>query len=403
MRRDCWIRRGGPLATFAETFKQELEKAGHSASSLKHHLVLMGQLDHWLLTEGLTVVSLSGDTAQCFLDSRRTMGQARVPTIASLTPLLEFLRTEGAVAPEQPVEVTPMDHLLVGYHQHLVGDRALAPTTVRRYMTFARRFLAARAEQRGATTGVEGLTSAEVSGYMLDMGARLVVESTKREAADLRALLRYLYLRGLLDTDLGTAMPPVAAWRGRSLPPTMNPAEVDDLIATCERSSTTGRRDRVVLVLMARLGLRAGEVAALELDDISWRVGEIIVRGKARRRDRLPLPGEVGEALAEYLRDARPSSTSRRVVLTLYAPFRPIHPGSITSIVYRACRRAGLPQVGGHRLRHALATEMLRQGGDLLEIAQVLRHSDLGTTAGYAKVDRAALRSVARTWPGAGA
>jgi integrase len=153
--------------------------------------------------------------------------------------------------------------------------------------------------------------------------------------------------------------------------------------------------------LLARLGLRSGEVVALQLADIDWRAGQIVVRGKARRRDRLPLPVEVGEALAAYLINDRPKCWHPQVILTRYAPPRPIHASSITSIVYRSCRRAGLDRVGGHRLRHALASEMLRQGGDLIEIAQVLRHADLGTTSDYAKVDRAALRMVAQDWPGA--
>lgn len=403
MRKDCWIRGEGPLVLFAEGFRAELAGAGHPRGSVKHYLLLMGQLNRWLVGHGRGVEDLSAVTAQQFLDARRAMGQRRVPTLASLTPLFDFLRGQGAMASEPPAQPNVIEQLLAGYRHHLVRDRGLAPTTVRRYVDFAHRFLVARAARTGSETGADGLTSTEVNAYMLDAASRLVVESAKREAADLRALLRYLYLAGLLKVDLGAAMPPVAVWRGRSLPQTMKPAEVDALIATCDRSTRRGLRDRAVLVLMARLGLRAREVAALELDDIDWRAGEILVRGKARRNDRLPLPIEVGEALVEYLRDGRPRSVSRRVVLTLYAPFHPIHPSSITTIVYDACGRAGLPRVGGHRLRHALATEMLRQGGDLLEIAQVLRQSDLSTTAGYAKVDRIALRSVARPWPGAGA
>jgi site-specific recombinase XerD len=236
---------------------------------------------------------------------------------------------------------------------------------------------------------------------MLEASSRLVVESAKREASDLRALLRFLYLDGVLDTDLGGAMPPVATWRGTRLPATMSAADVDAVLDSCDRSTVTGRRDRAILVLLARLGLRSGEVAALQLGDVDWRAGEIAVRGKARRRDRLPLPDEVGEALAAYLTGGRPRSECPQLILTLYAPPRPVHPSSITSVVYRACRHAGLARVGGHRLRHALATQMLRRGGDLTEIAQVLRQSDLGTTSGYAKVDRAALRTVTRTWPGA--
>jgi integrase len=234
---------------------------------------------------------------------------------------------------------------------------------------------------------------------MLDAASRLVVESAKREAADLRALLRFLYLSGLTVTDLGSAMPPVAVWRGTRLPTTMALSDVDSLLESCDRSTVTGRRDYAILVLLARLGLRSGEIAALRLDDIDWRAGELTVRGKARRRDRLPLPFEVGEALTDYLRHDRPPCAHRNVILTRYAPPRPIHPSSITSIVYRGCHRAGLDRVGGHRLRHALASELLRRGGPLTEIAQVLRHSDLATTAGYAKIDRIALRGLAQSWP----
>jgi integrase/recombinase XerD len=234
---------------------------------------------------------------------------------------------------------------------------------------------------------------------MLEASSRLVVASAKREAADLRALLRFLYLDGALASDLGRAMPPVAAWRGAPLPASMSQADVGALLEACDRSTPAGKRDRAMLALLARLGLRSGEVTGLQLDDIDWRAGEVTVRGKARRQDRLPLPVEVGEAIVDYLSDGRPRLECRRLFLTVYAPHRPIAPSSVTNIVYRACRRAGLSQVGGHRLRHALATEMLRQGGDLVEIAQVLRQSDLGTTSGYAKVDRLALRAVAQPWP----
>lgn len=399
MRKDCWIRGDGPLVPFAEAFRVELEEAGHPSGSVKHYLLLMGRLNRWLVAEEIGVESLTTSVAQDFLDSKRDAGQGRVLTLASLRPLFSCLERASVLAPEAPVEPTPLDSLLADYRRHLIDDRGLTTTTVRRYESFARRFLSERAGRTGTEGGFEGLTSVEVNKFMLDASARLVVESAKREAADLRALLRYLYLCGALDVDLGTAMPPVATWRGTALVPTMCATDVDRLLASCDRSSRTGRRDFAVLVLLARLGLRSGEVAALELDDLDWRIGELVVRGKARRRDRLPLPDEVGEALVDYLAHGRQSSTSRRVILTLYAPFQPICPCSITNIVYRACRAAGLPKVGAHRLRHALATEMLRQGGDLLEIAQVLRQSDLGTTAGYTKVDRVALRSVAQPWP----
>ena len=403
MGRQSWTRGHGPLVPFVEGFRDRLLGVGHPLVSLKHHIVVMGQLNRWLVTRGLGVEMLTPGVAQQFLDERRADGHRRVPTLATLAPLFDHLREQGVLLPEPPPTPTRRDVLLAGYRHHLVHDRGLAATTVRRYESFAKRFLADRMQRAGAETGAEGLTSAEVNAYMLQASADLVVGSAKREAADLRALLRYLYLAGELELDLGAAMPPVASWRGGALVPTMSATDVDQLLASCDRSTASGRRDLAVLVLLARLGLRAGEVAAVELGDVDWRAGEIVVRGKARRKDRLPLPVDVGEALVGYLRDGRPSCECRQLVLTLYAPFRPIRPSSITSLVYRACRRAGLARVGGHRLRHALATEMLRRGGDLIEIAQVLRQSDLGTTAGYAKVDRVALRTVAQRWPGSAA
>lgn len=396
----AWTAGTGPLAGFADGFRREFVRQGHPASSAKHHLVLMGQLDRWLASEGLAVADLSCEVAERFFVSRRARGQRRVPTMEALSPLFVYLIGLGvldydAMRPPRTVR----DDLLDRYQRHLVDERGLMPSTVLRYVRFARRFLSERAHRRGVPIGFEDLASADVHAFMLDAGARLVVESAKREAADLRALLRFMYLSGLTITDLGSAMPPVAVWRGTRLPMTMSASQVDGVLQSCDRTTATGRRDYAILVLLARLGLRSGEVAALHLDDIDWRAGELTVRGKARRSDRLPMPHQVGEALTDYLRHDRPSCEHRTVILTRYAPPRPIHPSSITSIVYRACHRSGVDRVGGHRLRHALASELLRRGGPLTEIAQVLRHSDLGTTAAYAKIDRITLRGLAQSWP----
>jgi site-specific recombinase XerD len=206
----------------------------------------------------------------------------------------------------------------------------------------------------------------------------------------------------LIGSDLAVAVPPVAGWRDTALPSTLAASEVAALLSSCDRSKLTGRRDFAILTLLARLGLRSCEVAGLELDDIDWRAGELRVRGKGRSQGCLPLLSEVGECLASYLRDGRPRAESRRVFLTSLAPLRGLHPASIGSVVGRACERVGRPVVGPHRLRHALAAEMFRQGATLPQIGQVLRHRDLATTAVYAKVDLGALRRVAQPWPGAG-
>jgi site-specific recombinase XerD len=212
--------------------------------------------------------------------------------------------------------------------------------------------------------------------------------------------LRFLYLQGLTPLRLGTAVPPVGGWRLAGLPPVMTAADVQLLLDSCDRGTDVGVRDFAIMTLVARLGLRSIEVARLELRDVDWRAGELVVRGKARRQDRLPLPADVGEALAAYLTRGRAPAGARRLFLTCRAPRRPIRADLVGDVVERACLRAGLPRVGPHRLRHALAAELLRRGAGLVAISQVLRHQDLATTALYAKVDLTTLRQVAQPWPG---
>ncbi len=393
-----WTRGEGPLISLAGGFWQELLGQGRTPGAARHHLVLMGQLNRWLAGEGLGAGELTPAVAGQFLDFRRS-GGLRPVSLASLAPPFDYLRGEHVLPLEQPAVPDGRDELLARYRCHLAGDRGLAPATIGRYERFARRFLAGRASRAGGGTGAEGLTAGEVGGYLLGAGSRLgTVDSVKREAGDLRALLRFLFLDGVIEVDLGAAMPPVAVWRGARLPAVMGRPEVELLLGACDLTARGWRRDRAILALLGRLGLRCGEVAGLQLADVDWRAGEIVVRAK-RRQDRLPLPAEVGEALAAYLAGSRPACRCRQVFVTVNAPHRALEPCSVTAVVYRACDRAGLARVGGHRRRHALATEMLRQGGNLTEIAQVLRHSDLATTAVYAKVDRAALRAVAATWP----
>lgn len=397
-----WASGEGPLAAYAAGYRCELEQRGFSPRAVRDRMEVAGQLDRWLAAEGLAAADLAVARAGQFFAALRAGGRRRVPAMPALAPLFAYLQAQHVLPPEQAA-VTPAEELLASYRRYLAVERGVASLTVLRYERMARRFLAGRMSQAGGQTGAEDLCGAEVIGYLARCCARLrTIGSAKREAADLRSLLRFLYLKGITAADLGTAMPPVAGWRDTRLPAAMSAADVTALLESCDRSRPSGLRDLAILTLLARLGLRSGEAAALQLGDIDWRAGEIVVRGKARCQDRLPLTVEAGEAIAGYLRDGRPRSRCPEVILTLYAPYRGIHPSSITRVVYRACQRAGLPPVGGHQLRHALASEMLRRGSDLVEISQVLRHRDLASTSVYAKVDRAALRTVARPWPGAG-
>jgi integrase/recombinase XerD len=214
----------------------------------------------------------------------------------------------------------------------------------------------------------------------------------------LRSFLRYLHLAGLIDAPLVWAVPSVADLRDRTLPRGLEPAAVKKLVASCDRRTLVGRRDYAILLLLSRLGLRAGEVARLKLDDVDWRGGLLLIHGKGGRQDELPLPVDVGAALVSYLR-RRPGCECRMLFLRITAPREGLNRSTIGTIVREACTRAGLPRVGAHRLRHTAATEMLRQGASLAEIGQVLRHREQKTTAIYAKVDRQALRQLSRPWP----
>jgi site-specific recombinase XerD len=361
----------------------------------------MAHLSHWMADEGVGPSELSQDRVEQFVALLSTQWK-RPPTGRTLAPLLCWLRDRQVVPPvTDTTQSTPLDALVERYHDWL-EDRGLATPTVRRYEATARRFLEERRTAAGQRTGVEDLRGADVTAFLLGECSRLAVKSAKGVVTDLRSLLRFLFLEGLTPTALATAVPPVAGWRDTGLPAVLAASDVRALLDSCDRGHPTGLRDFAILTLLARLGLRAAEVAGLELGSVDWRVGEIVIRGKGHRVDRLPLPVDVGAALAAYLADGRPRVPCRTLFLTTHPPVRPMHPHTISGVVRYACVRAHVSSVGAHRLRHALASELLRRGAALPEIGQVLRHRNLTSTAIYAKVDRVALRAVAQPWPGPG-
>jgi len=262
-----------------------------------------------------------------------------------------------------------------------------------------RLFLAARAEP--LEESLRELGAGEVTGFVVAQcrSGRLGAGAGKNLTGGLRSLLRFLHVAGWVPAGLAQAVPSVAGWRLSSLPRALEPDQVVRLLSSCARSTPLGRRDFAIVTLLSRLGLRACEVARLSLDDIDWRAGELTIRGKGSTIERLPLPHDVGEALVSYLRDGRPTSPSREVFLSARAPLRALSSAAVTAVIRYACDRAGLERVGAHRLRHTVATELLRAGTPLAQIAPILRHASVSTTAIYAKVDREALRALARPWP----
>jgi site-specific recombinase XerD len=320
--------------------------------------------------------------------------------LRSTDPLVAYLLAAGAIAVPAAPPPGAVEVLIDGFRRWMIDERGLAVGTVLRYESTARRFLNERHEACGSEF-ISGLKARDVVGFLVVECGRVSAGSAKGRVAELRALLRYLFLHGFTSRSLAVAIPPVAGWHGTTIPKTITAARIEELIASCDMSTPVGRRDRAVMLLVARLGLRSVEVVNLEFDDIDWRAGEIVVRGKARREDRMPLPFEVGEAVTAYLVSGRPASASRRVFLTAKAPIEPMPPARVTDICRRACVRVGIGRVGAHRLRHTLASELLRHGSTIVEVSQVLRHRDLATTAIYAKVDLDTLRQVALPWPGA--
>jgi site-specific recombinase XerD len=387
------------LGPQVEGYRAWLVRRGYTPSTVRNMLKELGQVGRWLTVQDLEAQQLDEQRIAAFISARRAAGYRRVPGIRAMAPLLSYLREVGIVA-EAPPLATPLGVVLDQYRTWLVDERGLAPSTVLRYVNTARRFLSEQALADDVFTPT-GLTGRDVNAFLLRECARVSAGSAKGRVAELRSVLRFLYLQVITPLRLGTAVPPVGGWRLATLPPpAMSATDVQLLLDTCERSTPVGVRDFAMMMLVARLGLRSIEIARLELRDVDWRSGELVVRGKARRHDRLPLPAEVGEALVAYLSSGRNPADAVHVFLTCRAPRGPIRADLVGDVVERACLRAGLPHVGPHRLRHALAGELLRQGAGLVAIGQVLRHRDLATTALYAKVDLGALRQVAQPWPG---
>jgi integrase len=250
-----------------------------------------------------------------------------------------------------------------------------------------------------AGCGVERLGVEVVNAFLLSQCAQASVGSANNLVTGLRALLRFFYLRGHTTVSLADCVPVGAAWRDSGRSRALEPGDVARLLASCDRRTPGGRRDFAIMVVLARLGLRANEVASLSLDDLDWRAGELTVAGKGGRRDRLPVPVDVGQAVADYCRRGRPRNGHRVLFLHARAPYAPLSSDAITHVVVQASRRAGLAPVGAHRLRHSSASAMRRAGAPLFEIGQILRHRWAVTTAQYAKDDLNALASIARPWP----
>lgn len=386
----------GPLAPLVAALESKLRDAGYTPLSAVTQKRLLAHLSRWLEANGLDVGDLTDARIQEFLETRRARGCPWLITREGLMPLLELLRELGVLpSPEPPDADSPVDALLARFRHYLLEERGLAESTADAYVYRARRFVVGCAP----TSQLDDVSTHDVTRAVLTESASLSVGAAQYFVAALRSFLRFCSIEGLVAADLSAAALTVTGRRCSSLPKGITSSDAKALMSSCDRRTAVGRRDYAVILTLLRLGLRGGEVAGLSLDDVDWRAAEVVVLGKGYRYDRLPLPADVGEAIAEYLQRGRPKTTSRRVFVSAQAPITAIGRGGVASIVRRACVRAGLPEVGTHRLRHTVACEMVRSGVPLAEIGQVLRHRSLSSTAIYARVDLDQLRQLAQPWP----
>jgi len=393
----------GPLAPYAEAFAQCLREQGYAPWTLQDKLHVVARLSGWLAEHQLPVGALDEQCVCGFLHEFHRLERRR--SHGDPTTLRDLLRqlSDAGVLPQPTVvaEDGPQTEILQAFRRALIQERGLAMTTVDTYVAVAMRFLAACVGT--ARVDPAALQAHDVIAFVRAEAHRLSPKPAQLMVSALRGFLRFLHQHGRIAVDLSASVPTVADWRCSGVPKYLPVEQVETLLASCDQRTIGGQRDYAVLLLLARLGLRAGEVVHLRLEDIDWTEGLLTVCGKGGRWRRLPLPVDVGEAIAGYLRSGRPPCATRRVFVRLRAP----HTGfaasvAIDGIVSRALTRAGLqpPLRGAHLLRHSLATTMLRRGASLAEIGQLLGHQLLQTTEIYAKVDACALAELAQPWPG---
>lgn len=387
------------------SFLKQLQTAGYAKKTCRDKRAGLSTFADWLRRGHITVHAINESHVAAFLRRTPRTHPGRVKfERAAVSGLLKYLRRIAMIS-SPPLLAAPGDDLIRQYVDYLHHDRGLAPNSVLVYVPFIRDWVSDHLARTGGVS-MDGFDAATIQSFILDHTCNRSSEYVRLLATALRSFFRFLFLRGHRSTDLSRAVPTVCKYRNATVPAFLSPEQVDQVLAATDRSTPVGRRDYAILLLLARLGLRGGEVAALDLDDIRWRTGELVIRGKGRVVEHLPLLADVGEALARYIRKGRHASAARRVFLRTFAPHVGLTgPAAVGHIVRRRLERAKIQRSGrgaAHLFRHGLATHMIRHGASLAEIAEVLRHRSQTTTAVYTHVAFEALRAVARPWPTTG-
>lgn len=393
----------GKMGRYLDGFAKLLSERGYRPHSIKYRLRIGGAFGRWLDRRGLNVRDADEQTVARFLRSRWRYRARNPADEPGLRLFLNHLRDRGVVHRRRPrLDQSKLARRLRAYERYLVLDRALAKATRENYIRLVHSFLIHKFGK--GHFELRQLSARDVTRFLHRYCQHFSKGRAKLLVTALRSFLRYALVKGLITNDLVPCVPTVAYWKRSGLPKAIPKSQVKRILHSSDHRTSIGRRDYAVVLLLARLGLRCHEVVLMTLDDIDWAQGEITVRGKGRRSDRLPIPDDVGTAIAAYLRCGRPHCATRRLFVRDRAPYEGFSSSTaVGDILRRAAARAGLDPsgLGPHRLRHSVATEMLRHGATLQEISEILRHRHPDTTAIYAKVDLVALRQLAQPWPGA--
>jgi len=396
--------RQGPLSEHLDACAAGVAEQGYSHDSIRQQIVAIADFSRWRKQKNIDVHALDSKVVDRFLRLRGRPRRVRRGDPKTLQRLLTMLRQKGVVKPHQPpVTDNAQARIVADFQRYLLQERGLSPLTLLHYVAVMEQFLSERFHNRAPNFAM--LRAPHVTGFVMRHARQLSPMRARLMVTALRSFFRYRRHRGAIATDLAACVPTVPNWSLSTLPRFLPAATVERILECCDQTTSVGRRNHAILLLLARLGVRAGEVVGLSLDDIDWSTGQITLRGKGGKSAQLPLAADVGAALAAYLRHDRPRSATRRVFLRHRAPLVGFgNSSTISSLVRRALKHAGVESAhtGAHVLRHSLATSLLRQGGSLDEIGELPRQQSPNTTAIYAKVDVTALHTLALPWPGGG-
>ena len=391
----------GPVGPYIDSYEAEMRGEGYARQTREVQIRLVADFGYWLVKRGIQAQDITSELFRPYLRARARRRRPTRNDLSALQRLLDLLRRKGVVAAAVPPEATPVENVVAEFRLYLRHERALTSTTEKHYATFISEFLAARFG--AGSVSLSQLCAADVTGFVRRRAGAIRSKRVQLMTTALRSFLRFARYRGDIEKDLAACIPAVANWKQSTLPRALPPDQVEQALNSVDRKTAIGRRDYAILLILARLGLRAGEIRALTLEDLDWHEGLITVRGKAGRFSQLPMPKDVGAAITDYLRHRQPITSSRCVFLRAKAPAGGFQGQSgIGSLVRHTLERAGIdsPRKGAHQFRHALACQMLKQGASLSEIGELLRHRSPQTTAIYAKVDLDALAALALSWPG---